>query len=457
MPEVNEKQRPRAFEPDRYQWHFGAIPETIERNGQHIPNPLRRSAVLVVHGMGDQSFLDTAIRLREGFENVIDELHRVHGLEKTPTPFTFEGYWGNYYNFERTFPDEWANFSEGEQRLFSRLWIRRSLSRTRTFFWFVKQALRLIMDPRVVGKVGPIRWLTYGGVVLLGLINLAYMFIRHPKILSMVLNDVRLYLEPKGPIEEAIVQRIDRRVGEQFLLLLGLDWNFLDLPRDKQLQVEGKPHAFTHVMWVAHSLGSVISYNVISDLFARCKQLRDSPNKPDSELSFQEREQQRNIARVEKGLHRYVTIGSPLEKIAFLFPKVLRPWPNPYLGEFAQIHKRRWWTNFFHIWDPVSGRLRKTSTYFSIARNAHSRLWRVPGWAHVSYWGDRKILTYIVTRAYGRQVLTLPDIPFMSEQSAEGYRRLSLLFVFPVTLLTFYLVATHWDSLWPVIKHWIGL
>ena len=58
------------------------------------------------------------------------------------------------------------------------------------------------------------------------LISLLYVLFRHPRILSRALGDVRLYLDPKGEIERVIVQRIDKRVGENFLRLIGLDWNF---------------------------------------------------------------------------------------------------------------------------------------------------------------------------------------------------------------------------------------
>ena len=449
MSEQKRQFRPRADEDGGYLWRFKDIPKTIERDGQREANPLRQSAVFVVHGFGEQDDLDTAILLRDGFEDAIDQLRALHGLEKVPVPFTSEGYWGNYDNLEQTFPDEWAQFNTREQAFFSGLWKRRTSSALRTFFWFMGQMLRLVFDPSVVKKAGPLRGLTYWGMAGLGCASLVYMLVRHPKMVATVLGDVRLYLAPRGDIEKAIVQRIDFRIGEKFLSLLGLGWDFRALPDHKGIMVDGSVQVFSHVTWIAHSLGSVISYNVISDLLARCQELRAKMDKPMEAFTFHEQALQKNIEKVEQGLHRFVTIGSPLEKIAFLFPGVLRPWPESHLQKFAQDNNRSWWINFFHIWDPVSGRLGNPA-YFGAARNAHGRLWRAPLWAHVSYWQDKKILTYMITRAYGAKTLKVPPISFITERRAEVYRWLSLTFCFIVLCFA----VKYWDRLWPVVWRW---
>lgn len=428
--------RPRAFERGIYLWRFQDIPRTVKKDGTEAQNPVRDSAVFVVHGMGEQARLDTVVTLRDGFEEAIAELHRDYDQTAVPVPFTFEGYWADYDSLEQTFPDEWATFGERERTMFTGLWHRRAFSTIRTFAWFMRESLRIVADPKVVKTLTPLRWFTYCGVVVTGAFAFSYTLLRHPKILSRVLADVRLYLDPRGDIEKAIVQRIDRRVGEKFLLLLGLDWDFCDLPAEKRLHISGEPHTFSYVMWVAHSLGSVISYNVISDLLARCAETRQRLDCPDEALTMAERGLLSNVRRVETGLHRFITMGSPLEKIALLFPAALRQWPAGYEESFASKGTLHWWINFFHVWDPVSGRLRDR-TLFPLAVNWHGGLWRVPGWAHVSYWKDKAILAYIITRTYGADVLKAPSIGFMGEEKAERIRRLSL----PVWILVFGLVV----------------
>ena len=58
--------RPRAFDfdPSRYQWRTGRAPERILKDGQEIPNPFYRSALFVVHGIGDQKDTDTLLARR---------------------------------------------------------------------------------------------------------------------------------------------------------------------------------------------------------------------------------------------------------------------------------------------------------------------------------------------------------------------------------------------------------
>jgi hypothetical protein len=423
--------RPRAYQANAYAWCFRDIPETILHAGRDTPNPVRETAVFVVHGMGEQAYLDTAATLRVGFEDVIDKLHVVPEVGKVPPPFTYDGYWANYESLEETFPDEWETFGDRERLLFASLWKRRSFSALRTFSWFVRQLFRLVTDRRIRKQAGWMRWAMYWEVVLLGLTSLCALLLWCPRVLSRVLADVRVYLAPEGDIEAAIVQRIDRRVGERFLLLLGLNWDFRSLSPRRQLQISGRPHMFTRVTWVAHSLGTVISYNVISDLFARCRELRDAVSTSPSVPSPDQQEVLNDIARVEKGLHRFVTLGSPLQKIAFLFPGVLRPWPKSCATEIARPTHRRWWINFFHLWDPVSGRL-LDKEHFEVAKNVHSRLRRIPGLAHVSYWRDTAILKYIFTRAYGPEVLPLAPIHFLNNKTVQVWRGMTVLLTFCV-------------------------
>jgi hypothetical protein len=231
-----------------------------------------------------------------------------------------------------------------------------------------------------------------------------------------------LYLNPKGIIERTIVQRIDYNVGTKFLELLGLDWSFRELKKKKRI-VRDKEVTFKRVIWVAHSLGTVISHNVLSDLFVRATEILKRKEN-DSNYS---KEQAEGAKLFRKTLKRFVTLGSPVDKIAYLFPERLgtpfqeiaenlndpsiKSWKDLLLsGEdwegrrknAEDESKEQWWFNFYHVFDPVSGAL--DSKYLfgeNPPVNCHIRWFRVPLWAHVDYWKDSKTLRFILGRTYG--------------------------------------------------------
>ena len=312
--------RPRAYELLDIPFRFVDLPLEIERDRKSVPNPVRHTAVFVVHGMGLQQYPETQVTLRSGFEDAIDEINREHPGVAVPPPFTYEGYWADYALFEKTFPHEWEQCNERERLFFGQLWQRRSMSAFGTALWFVRENLRLFRW-RTIRDAGLLRGITVMAAAPLTILAAGTMVLRHPKILAEVLGDVRIYCDPRGDIEMAIVHQIDYRVGAAFLRLLGLDWHFRELPTSDGVDISGTSHTFRYVTWVAHSLGSVISYNVIGDILHRAENLRGGleksernrgPGMPEPE---EDRQMRTNIERVERGLHRFVTFGSPLEKI----------------------------------------------------------------------------------------------------------------------------------------------
>jgi hypothetical protein len=383
----------------------------------------QENAIFVVHGIGAHSGGVTAVQLRDGFEDALNKLKK--DLSKKdpnvswsdiPATYLKEGYWGDYDQFGDYFPALSKGMTEGSREFFAAIWKGRSTSAWYTAKWFAKQALRLPgnvlfnwSDSQDGGKwlleLPPrlVRFFVYCGIAIFGWMILLLLLLlpKGRKILARVLADVRMYLDPCGAVEQAIVQSIDRRVRDLFLQMLGVDADFHTLPdppigdlkytgRDRKLNIGGEAHAFDRVTWVAHSLGTVVSYNVISDILNKCKEIRGN--------NSADKEQQANRERVEKGLHHFYTIGSPLRKIAWLYPGVLRNWPHPYLAEYV-VRDSPFWVNFRHIWDPVSGHI-GLSRYFSEAIDSHSpRLWTLPGYAHLSYWNTAPILQYIVSRA----------------------------------------------------------
>jgi hypothetical protein len=393
--------RPRAWE-KVYQWHLGQVPDS---------DPSKESAIFVVHGMGKQSWAETSAALRAKMEDALETmLLKNETWENLPAPFIQEGYWADYDNLKKSFKDEWARLEDTKHSFFKELWNSRSISKFRTFAWFVGQLPRLILDPRVVKYESIFAFLIYLLLAIAAPPLLAGIILLFPSIMSQVLNDVRIYCSPRGMVERAIVQRIDYRVGEAFLKLIGLDWNFHKLADKEKYKVDGQPVEFKRVFWVAHSLGSVISYNVLSDIFARADNLAQNGDE----------EQKTGINKFWNSLQRFITIGSPLDKIAVLFGnKVLRPWPKRLFIEneeekldanknFRNFLKN-WWINYYHFLDPVSGALANKIICPANQKpnNYHLKnLFRLPGLAHVAYWKDKMFLSYLLSRFFGKERVT---------------------------------------------------
>ncbi|OLB13745.1 MAG: hypothetical protein AUH07_05795 [Gemmatimonadetes bacterium 13_2_20CM_70_9] len=466
--------RQRAYERPAVPFRFVDLPSEVRgADGGREPNPVLKTAIFVVHGIGLQRYPQTAVTLRCGFEDAIDQINREHPTVDVPPPFTYEGFWADYAVFETNFPREWQACSERERLFFSELWQRRSISALRTAVWFCRENLRLF-HRRTIQDAGKLRGITLMAAAPLTVLAAAAMLVRHPRVLAEVLGDVRIYCDPRGDVETAIVQRVDYRVGAEFLKLLGLDWDFHDLPWHEQLEISGTRHVFTHVTWVAHSLGSVISFNVIGDILHRARSLqrrladRAEARGPGAPVPEEDRQLSHNIARVETGLHRFVTLGSPLEQIRALFPDVLRRWPDGAQDRFGRRYapgqrpttRRSWWVNFYHVVDPISSRL-VAPEFAPYVSNQHARLLRVPGAAHISYWHDSSILKYLVSRAYGSKLCPWPDPRFVSERVCNALRHvtawLTLAGVVALLVVVGWWVASGraWHTLWSTVTTWI--
>ena len=356
-------QRPRAYWKNFYQWHLSQIPEEIEFQNKKIKNPARWKAVFVVHGMGMQRWAETAVELRSGFEDALEAIFKWQDANakrpearKIPAPYIHEGFWADYDDLEKSLPDEAEKLNEHQLKFFSGLWKKRTHSVLGTFWWFFWKQLTLL-KPSTTWRIHFFAWLLYFPLQVVSLAFFIIAIIRFPKVVSQVLADVRLYVDTEGVIERAIVQRIDHRVGSSFLQMIGLDWDFRRLPDEAKLQNDFKPIEFDQVTWVAHSLGTVVSYNVISDIFMKAKTI---DKRGDAE-------QKAGVAKFRKAFRRFATLGSPLDKIAFLFgDKTLRPWrredrlsfwDHSEAEKFSAKHSYDWWINFYHVLDPVSGSL----------------------------------------------------------------------------------------------------
>jgi hypothetical protein len=388
-----------------YPWHINLVPDFIELDGKPYPHPARESAIFLVHGIGEQDRMQTAAYLRSGFEDALSKIirwqvknnvKRISDDLYLPPPFIREGYWANYTNIEDTFKEDWDSFGDEDQVYFENIWKIRILSLFRTYRWFLFQQIKLL-HPRVIKDVKLWAWLTYWPLQITSLFGLTVALLRFPRIVSGFLADVRLYLQPQGITERAIVERID--------------FDFRPLrDDDKLIHASGKPLKFKRVIWVAHSLGSVISYNVLSDLFHEALDM-EKRKKENADID-EEKVEGLNIFK--ESLFRFITLGSPLDKVAFLFKdKALRPWPNvprqSLLPNGEGENRKEWWINFHHLLDPVSGSLESPLICGSEPPiNEHIGLFGLkylPGVAHLAYWKDMDTLRFILGRTYGRHVL----------------------------------------------------
>jgi hypothetical protein len=403
MPDVPDKSsRPAAYDlrPERYQWCFCSIPKSVRRAGVELPNPFLSSSFYVVHGIGDQGMTETAAALRLGFEDAVERIdprNWVPGAPDNwivPEPFCYDGFWANYMNIEEIEPTIWNRLSAREREFFPRVWRPRAESTMRTVRWTLLTANILIPKSFVTGRWLATLYYLYLVPAMCVVILAMAIHPRSRKFIRSYLNDVRLYLSPYGDVEKEIVQRIDHLVGQRFLQMLGYDWHLNPLPRDQWIDISGESHRFERVTWVAHSLGSVISYNVIGDILRRCLEVRRNPARKTEDAQ-----------RVEDGLAAFVTLGSPLDKVRFLFgaARVLRKWPVEYLPGGAHSlwsrpgRDRDFWHNFHYNSDPVSGRLdsfrygRK-----NLVANVHPAGLRLPGLSHMNYWRDVKVLSRVM-------------------------------------------------------------
>ena len=62
------------YRKSRYQWRFGRIPDTIKKGGVPVDSPFQRTGVLIVHGIGDQDDVETAVSMRLGVEDALPKI-----------------------------------------------------------------------------------------------------------------------------------------------------------------------------------------------------------------------------------------------------------------------------------------------------------------------------------------------------------------------------------------------
>jgi hypothetical protein len=473
-PKKSSQENPRAYEDDYYPWNLFRVPKTVELNGREIPHPARNSALFIVHGIGEQEQTETSATLRLGLEDALVSIREWQkkqqpsvpiNADSVPPPFIYEGYWADYADIAATFPEDWKRFDEMEKTFFKSIWESRVFSIMETLGWLILQQFALL-DPRRIRDIGFLGWLLYLPLLFITPVMLILSLIKAPRVITRVLADVRLYARPRGVAEHAIVQRIDRRVGAAFLHLLGLDWEFRPLPREQHVTCSSEDLTFDRVIWISHSLGTVVSYNVLSDLFERAAEIDVDGDQI----------QKAGAERFRTSLRRFITLGSPLDKFAYLFSKSLRPWSKgdhkrllkggekfPDDGD-AQSGPRNpeetdWWINFYDVFDPVSGAL--TNPHIcgdhppvNVWSNS-SVLSFIPGMAHLAYWKSEDVTRFILSRLYGRSYLQDKQPKQQSKFSSLAFATIG--YVVWVCLLYGIILAVWWNrnflltSIWKMV------
>lgn len=451
-------------------WRYGLLPKTV---GNGVHNTARDVAIFVVHGIGDQQHAETSNAMRVGFERAVDAAKQQTACE-AGSPYVHDGWWGNYDDFSASMPDVAQKLHSEECASHSRLFKARSLSGIRTLSWFFGVLLSMASPHRIglrsIGKkISPVRYVTYVLMGLLTIIGMVILLIRKPVLMYTTINDVRLYCGPEGDTERGICENIDRRVAQQFLRLYGLDLALDDLPIEQQIHLENKPVIFEKVVWVCHSLGTVISYNTVTDILQLCQLAMEQASATNA--TDKERQRGANAEKVLKGFHRFYTMGSPLQKASFLFEECLREKHSAkkVLQDF--LHKRKewgfsvdsWWTNYYMIMDTISGRLLDKIRFAGFVRNAHPARLGLPMVAHTGYWKDVLVTTPILSRILGPTIFTyeahkpmpLSQTPHKNiVYNNEWSERITVVirfFAYVVMLATVVLIPLYWGKVWGFI------
>lgn len=416
-------------------WRYGLLPDVLS-NG--MKNPARTVAIFTVHGIGDQRHAETANAMRVGFEAAVDcAVENCSLIAEAGVPYVHDGWWGNYDDFEASMPEVAATLGAEERAELAQLFRARSLSGFRTLMWFIGRLLRMI-SPKTLMKVGIIRYITYLLMGLLSVLGMIVLLFRMPRVMATIVNDVRVYGGPEGDTERAICENIDRRVAAAFLRMYGLNLDLDGLPDEKKIHLESKPVTFDTVVWVSHSLGTVISYNTMLDVVSICRDAINAASQNESTEVLRKRAEA--ARRVVAGFHRFITMGSPLQKATFLFEECLRDEADASML-LSWLSSQRiaigrsmdeWWMNYYLVMDPVSGRLLHPVRFQRFVRNIHPGYMGVPAASHTSYWSDRLVSSPILSRALGKDVF-----PYDWKAAEWGEKRVSF-----TRVIAFFLVVS---------------
>jgi hypothetical protein len=137
-------------------------------------------------------------------------------------------------------------------------------------------------------------------------------------------------------------------------------------------------HGCDSIQIVAHSLGTVVMYHALSGFGF-------DPRRPDADA----------IRAAKSKVSRLYTIGSPLEKIRFFWPRIA-----PVRGSSSEMNLR--WDNFVSFFDPVSGMLRGFEDWGRVANHRLLGGGFIQG--HVIYEHSTVFLDALIEGLCGRRI-----------------------------------------------------
>lgn len=179
-----------------------------------------------------------------------------------------------------------------------------------------------------------------------------------------------------------------------------------------------------------------------------------------------------------EAMTRFVTMGSPLDKVALLFGEkaILKPWKQEWRKGFlnhGEVYEslmpewianlqteeekkaekenaKEWWVNFYHYFDPVSGSLESKYLFGNDPpANFHSRSGWIPGLSHNAYWKDPRILRYIVSRAFAKEKLEDESLKHLPRWVRFGLWTLGYVVWMVILAGVLYFAK---DIVWPLFK-----
>jgi hypothetical protein len=184
---------------------------------------------------------------------------------------------------------------------------------------------------------------------------------------------------------------------------------------------------YDHVVLAGHSLGSVIAYDTINEVLDQFNASSGpASDQPTSMLTLEQLQKLRGL----------VTFGSPLDKIYYFFrehvnedqairaqilsmlysfrkiPSGREYGPFKFTYSFPQLDQLRW-VNAWSLMDPVSGKL----TFYKVDDRKSFWYW-IPGYAHLSYWGDPKFYGYLA-----EQLLCSPEFVRSRQHCQNGEQK----------------------------------
>lgn len=224
--------------------------------------------------------------------------------------------------------------------------------------------------------------------------------------------------------------------------------------------LEGEKPRFTII---AHSLGSVMALDALLCAHAR-EDLRTTPSPGGHDLPFPEYVSTADLAKADekvpvkdtswiRRVDAFVTLGSPIDKFLVLWWQNYRYLNVPHLWMDAELRELRKTARIAHFnyadeQDPVGHNLDVAATapavleVFDRVEDVVFNRYKVPGVAHVAYWGDRELFAHILARAVDGKKGGTPPLWF--DPSAYRWALLYAYRLLPLALLLLSYFALSW-------------